>query len=275
MATEEERAKVEAFIKDAASSPAKTERAAQRYAEARGRRDTELQLWHKWNDSGRKPEHLEPLLKSIDPLIKSETKKRLSGLGGSISQHAMTMELRRAATRAIEKYDPTKGKLSTHLVGNFKRVTDFVAANRNARYMPKEDVGKYQLFQNAVNEFKEEHGREPTVGELQQALPKWSLKQIRKMQRGFGSEAFTDMGVDLEHDVDVEDPMAKIRGAMMLMQSKLTPEQIEFGKMHYPGEGEQQMSVSQIAKAMKIPEHRAYRIKKRVEAILSPVVRGT
>lgn len=273
MASKKDIEKVEKFIKDASTSPAKVERATQRYGELRGRRGQELQLWQNWHQSGRQQQHLEPLLKSLDPLIRNETTKRMQGLGGSIASSALKNELRNATVRALETYDPNKGtQLTTHVINNFMRVTDFVAANRNPKYMPREDVERFGAFQNAKTEFQELHGREPTNTELGNQLG-WSQRQIKKMQKGFGSEAFTDMGTELEHDVQHEDPLQRVRGALHLMRSTLTPEQQQFADLHYPEEGEQQRSVSAIAKAMKIPEHKAYRIKKRVEAVLAPIIK--
>jgi len=117
------------------------------------------------------------------------------------------------------------------------------------------------------------HGREPTVHELQQSLG-WRPKQIRKMMRGFGAEAFTDMGTELEHDTQVEDPVQRVRGAILLMRSQLTDEQRRFADLHYPEEGQEQKSVSAIAKHLGMPEHRVYRIKKKVEAKIAPIIRG-
>lgn len=274
MATKEDFDKLEKFIKNAANSPNKVERATQRYGELKGRRGTELDLWHRWNDSGREAQHLEPLLKSIDPLIKSETRSRMKGLGGSISAPALHQELRNAAVKSFESYDPNKGKLSTHVVGNFRRITSFIAQNRNAKYMPKEDVERWGTFNNAATEFREEHGREPTAEELHAKLPGWQLKHVAKMQRGFGSEVFTDMGTDLENDATDASPMQRIRGAVMLMHSELTPEERQFAELHYPEEGVDQLSVQSIAKSMKIPSHKAYRIKKRIESKLAPVIKN-
>lgn len=265
--------KVEKFIKDASTSPAKVERATQRYGELRGRRGQELQLWYDWHQNGRKQEHLEPLLRSLDPLIRAETTKRMQGLGGSIASSALKNQLRNATVRALETYDPKKGtQLTTHVINNFMRVTDFVAANRNPKYMPREDVERFGAFQNAKIEFQELHGREPTHTELANQLG-WSQRQIKKMHKGFGSEAFTDMGTELEHDIQHEDPIQQVRSALHLMRSTMTPEQQQFADLHYPEEGAQQKSVSAIAKAMKIPEHKAYRIKKKVEATLAPIIK--
>jgi hypothetical protein len=264
--------KVEKFIKEASVNPARVQMMNERYGELRGRRGKELELWHTWDSSGRQPTHLEPLLKSLDPLIKSETTRRLSGLGGSISAIALKNELRNATVRSLETFNPDKAQLTTHVINNFKRITDFVAANRNSKYMAREHVDKFQEFNSARTEIAEEQGREPTTQELQNRLG-WSAKQIGRMQKGFGSEVFTDMGTDLENDYQAEDPLQQVRGALHLMRPNLTQVQQQFADLHYPEEGVEQKSVASIARIMKIPEHKAYRIKKRVEGILAPVIR--
>jgi hypothetical protein len=123
--------------------------AAERYAELRGRRDKELELFHAWHNNGRKEEDFLPLLTSIRPMIQSEAKKRLSGLGGSIPRAALESALTNAAAAAIHNYDParlgqtgTPVKLTTHIHNNFQRISDFVGASRNARYLPRSKLDR-------------------------------------------------------------------------------------------------------------------------------------
>lgn len=260
-------AEVEAFIKRAA--PLRTAEQEERYKELRGRRGKEMQLWHAWHEGGRQQEDLKPLLKSVDPLIRSETTKRLTGLGGSIPRSALHNELRNATVRALQSYDPKRGtQLSTHITTNFQRVTDFVAANRNERYMPKEDVESRQPFENAKNELHEELGREPTLAELQARLG-WATKKLKKMRRGFGAEVYTDMGVDFQDDT------AKLRphDAFQLARSKMKPQEVAFAELHFPAEGPG-MSIRQIARTLGVQPAKAYRIKSRVESLIAPIVKG-
>jgi hypothetical protein len=44
--------------------------------------------------------------------------------------------------------------------------------------------------------------------------------------------------------------------------------------MHYPSNGGKQAPIGAIAKAMNLPSHRIYRIKKLVENKLAPLVRS-
>lgn len=268
-ATKEE---VEQFEKDAASYAERQRQ--QRYKQLRGRRGREVAMYDEWERSGRDPTKLTPLLKSLDPMISREAKRRMKGLGGSMPHSALKAELQRGTVRALETYNPTKGtQLHTHIHQNFKRVTDFVAANRNTKYMPKRDVEKYQTFSNAKESFKQEFGRDPTMSELKQLLPAWSMNTLKKLDSGFGSEAFTNMNTGiLEHDPGAQ-PDA-LRNAFLLMKSTMSDEEKRFADMHYPRAGKRQMSVKQIARVMGVPEHKAYRIKERVEKRLAPVVRG-
>lgn len=266
------KAEVEEFEKDAASY---SERARQqRYSQLRGRRGKEVQLYEKWEANGRRPEDLTPLLQSLDPMIEREAKRRMKGLGGSMPMSSVKGELQRGTVRALETFDPTKGtQLHTHITGNFMRVTDFVAANRNPKYMPRRDVEKYQAFNNAKAGFKQEFGRDPTITELKQLLPAWSAPTLKKLDTGFGQEAFTNMGSGtLEHDTGAQPD--QLRSAFLLMKSTMQGDEQRFADMHYPAAGKRQMSVKQIASVMGIPEHKVYRIKERVEKKLAPMVRN-
>lgn len=260
---------LDTFI-DKSAALTRTPEQEKRYAGLRGCRGNELKLWENWHAGGRKHEDLAPLLKSVDTLIRSETKKRIKGLGGSIPAAALHNELRNAAVRAIQTYNPERGsQLSSHITTNFQRVTDFVAANRNEKYMPREDVESFGSYHNAKTELTEELGREPTSAELSLRLPGWSTKKIKKMNRGFGAEAYTDMGVDFAADNNRLHP----RDAIQLVRSKLKPEEYHFADMHFPEEGVSP-GIKSIAKQLGVTPAKAYRIKSRVETLIAPILKG-
>lgn len=267
--------KIDTFIKDAsttagAGATARDQRAKERYDELRSRRGKEMDLWKQWHEGGRNPEHLEPLLQSLDPMIHREATKRIKGLAGSIPYDSLKNELRNATVRAIQTYDPSKKtQLSTHVTNNFQRVSDFIAQNRNALYMSKENIGKYNEFSNARTEFIDLYGREPTALELQQKLPHLSLKRIKELKTGFSPEIHTGMGGELEPDLDTATP----RDAFLLMKGKMSPEERQFAELHLPPDGMRQLTPKEIAKQMNIPQHRVYDLKTRVERIIGPVLK--
>ena len=268
----------EELVKEGASY--RQERSAAQYKELRGRRGQELELWHHWDAQGRKPEHLEPILESMRPIIQREATKRLSGLGGSIPRAALEGSLRLATVRALETYDPTRiaestGKpvqLTTHVFNNFQRITEFVGKHRNERKIPKAKVDRYAELKNAKNAFNNEFGRDPNTNELHSMLPRWKRKEIEELERSFAPTVFTNMGTELENDVG--SASSQHWGAVQLMRSRFNDEEKRFAELHYPPTGRRAMTVEQIARAMNIPVHKAYRLRSRVDSQIAPLVKG-
>lgn len=235
-----------------------------RYNEYRGRRGAEAKLWQSWHTNGRKEEHLEPLLHSMKPLIRSEANKRLQGLGGSIPRGALESELTSAAVKAIKTYDPKQpAALSTWVTQGFRRISDFVGANRNAKYMPSADIKRYERFQNAKAELHDELGREPTTEELHRTLPSWKVNDVKRMQRGVGRELYTDLGDGVTQEVG--STMFTPRDAFQIARPVLSQQEQQFGHLYFPEEGMKRPSIKNIAKTLGIPEHKAYSLKAKVE----------
>lgn len=263
--------KVDEFLKDSA---ARFPKGQKKYDKFRSRRDKEKQLHKEWVAGGKKIDdpRLVELLDSMDPIIQREAKRRIAGVGGRIPIHTMKNELRNHAVTAFSTYDPTKRtQLSTHVHQNFMRVTDFVAANRNTKRMPRDKTDRYQEFQNAKMLFEEEFGRAATLTELQGMFPKWPKKTVQDMERGFGAEVFSGISGRLDGDYAEEDDL---RGAFLMVRGRMTDAEKEFGEKHFPAKGKRRMEVAAIAKAMGIPEHKAYRLKKAVELKMKPLMKN-
>jgi DNA-directed RNA polymerase specialized sigma subunit len=240
------------------------------YQEARGRRGKEVELWKQWDAGGRQEKDLEPLLESLDPLIASKAKQHHSGLGGRVPYSAVKNELLGHAVTAIQRYDPKRGtQLSTFVNTQFRAITDWVAANRNTQYMPKEYVRRYQMFENAKNEFRNNFGRDPSKDEIGSMLPKWSKKEVEKMMTGFRPEVFSG-NAGLKHDTGMEPD--HVRSAVLFMKPAMTDEQRAFADMHYPALGAQ-LDIRTIAQRMGVPEAKVYQIKAKVDQMLAPHLR--
>lgn len=262
---------IDAFIKEAIDFTSPSAESQQRYTEYRGRRAGELDQWHKAKGSGWHEQHIGPLLKSLEPLIQSEVNKRLPGLGGSVSRAALKSELTNSALKSIKSYNPEAGTaLSTHVTGGFPRINDFLNAVRNAKYVPGDDMKRYDRFRNAHAEMHDELGRPPTAEELQSKLP-WKPKAIEKMMKSFGAEAYTDMGDNLSPNDEAA--LMTPRDAFHSVYSQLKPQEQQFGQHYYPPEGETPPSVQNVAKALGIPSHKAYRLRSRLQGLMSPYLK--
>jgi DNA-directed RNA polymerase specialized sigma subunit len=264
---------VDRFLKAAMPSGISDESAA-KYKEYRGRRGAETKLWEKWHASGKETQHLSPLLKSMQPLIRSEADKRMQGLGGSIPRAAIESALTASAVKSFQTFSPERGAaLQTHVVNGFQRVSDFINPRRNSAYMPSADVKKYQALQNVTNELRDQLGRLPTAEELAPHMPGTKVPALKRMMRGFGEELYTDMG-DSVSTGDESVSMWTPRDAFHAVHSELTPLQRQFGSMYFAEAGTKQPGIKSIAKALGVPEHRAYRLKSDVETRMQRYLKG-
>lgn len=260
--------------------------AAERYAEARGRRGKELELWHAWNSSGRKTEHLEPLLKSMQPLINKAVNQRLTGVAGNIPRAGIEPLMQSYAVKAFETYDPTRAgkdgrpvQLSTHIMNSFQRITDTIAKVRNARYLPRGKLDRAGEVMAAQQEFEQTHGRQPTFEELKTQLPAWQAKRgkrtekkLKELVNALAPEVYSGQS---EFSGDVSADVDKYRSAVILVYGQLNPQEQRFADLHYPAAGDTPMTIKQIAKQMGIPEHKVYRLRSKVDNRIAPLVKAT
>jgi len=236
--------------------PVRTPEAAAKYKAYKARGPQEQQMWEVWNTKDRKPKYLKPLIASLDNIIDREARNRAGGTGGSIPFPAMKNEVRKAAIRGIETYDPNKGtKLTTHVRNNLMRVTGFVAANRNASgYTPKSRIDKYQYFQNAQNDLKNQLGRPPTFAELDSATPDMSRNDVKRMLKEVRPEVFSDMGTEFEDGRTLDPAQQKLR----LYRAKLTPAEQRVADVLFSG---QFKSNNAAAKSLKMTPVQLSKIK--------------
>lgn len=238
----------------------------------RDRRKKELDLWHNWNNNGRAQEHLEPLLKSIEPLIVREVDKRLVGTAGNISQVALKQNLRNSAVKSLKNYDPERGaQLSTHIVNGFRRSSDFITANRNIRSISRPESEQYKRFSNVVMDLQSKlDDREPSPEEIRDELG-WKgrvgLKRVTNLQKAFARELHTGTdGVDMSADNSLMP-----HTAFSVVRSGLTPEQQEFGDHYFV---ENPKKIEAVAKTLGVSVHKARRIRAQIEKRLKPILRN-
>ena len=123
------------------------------------KRDNEHVLWNRWNDNGRKPEHLEPLLNAFGSVVNAKVREWKAP---HVNESAMKAELESHMIKAFENYDPNKGaSLRTHMELRLKKAQRFNAKNQNFAYIPEEPARFIGKINRAKEELHEE-GEDPT-----------------------------------------------------------------------------------------------------------------
>jgi len=132
------------------------------------RRDKEHQLWEHWNNNGRKPQHLEPLLNVFAPVVSAKTR---DWKAPRLNESAFKAELHTHMIKAFENYDPSRGaSLRTHIENRIQKAKRYNTKNQNFAYIPEEPARFIGKINRATDELKEEHGRDPTHIEIAQHL---------------------------------------------------------------------------------------------------------
>lgn len=239
-----------------------------RLKELRGRGAKEQVLWQKWHKEGRQSEHLTPLLKSLDPFIRSKARQFATRGEMGIPQASIEAKLRQHAMKGIKTFDPKHGvKLTTHIGNKFLAMSDFVHENRNFAHIPKARSLQFQPFRNAQMELEMELGRDPSVPELQKRLQWPNSKDVSRMKREIKSELFSgDQGA--EHGSS-----SQIRSMIQLMPSLLknTDEKKVFGAL-FPTAGGTP-SVKQVARSTGLSEQRVYQLRARILKRANPYLK--
>jgi DNA-directed RNA polymerase specialized sigma subunit len=146
----------------------------------RERQGKELEMWHTWNNNGRKQEHMRPLLESIRPLIQKHVRQWSSVR--DVPPAAIKAEFTNQAVKAFENFDPNRGvKLSTFVTGQMKQAQRFITTYQNSARIPESRIYSVGTLTNAEQQLSESLGRAPTQLELADKL-QWSAKKVGMLQ---------------------------------------------------------------------------------------------
>lgn len=128
----------------------------------------DLKLWHAWDQGGRTPELLQPLMQRYQPLI---NRKEREWRAPAVAPAAFKAELTKHFIGAAQSFDPERGvAFNTHVQNRIQKAKRFNARHQNVGYIPEGQARNIGPLQQAHNELTEQFGRAPTHEELGQHL---------------------------------------------------------------------------------------------------------
>lgn len=168
------------------------------------KKQAELEMFHTWNNNGRKKKDLDPLLKSFEPMMQGQINRFRRA---EVPISTIEMQHKKALVKALETWDVDKGgSLSTWITTNLRKVTRFVDTHKNMARIP-ENVSKHIGAFNALkSELTDQLGYEPGSQEIHDhlvvnghpRLGKLSFKQIDRLSK----EQRKDL-IDKGHESDL------------------------------------------------------------------------
>ncbi len=102
------------------------------------------------------------MLNAMNPIISSA----LHTYGGPKPSPTLKTRAKVLAADALQGYDPQRGTLKTHMMGQLQRLQRYAAQERASVRIPEAATRQYRTLQTAEEAFKEEKGRTPTYTEL-------------------------------------------------------------------------------------------------------------
>lgn len=132
----------------------------------------------RWQQS-QSPEDTSEILHQLRPTIRSAMTSYAPGMDKQLSIKAATLAL-----DAMRTYDPSKGTdPATHAFHNLKRLSRLGTARTAILPQPEGARMELQRLMDISNSFEDDHGREPSVGELAD-MTGLNTRRIEKLLNG-------------------------------------------------------------------------------------------
>lgn len=209
------------------------------------RSQTDDELYAAWRKS-RAPQDLEALIKALEPLIHAEVNRR----AGTLSRDLLVVQAKKLAVDAVKSFNPSMGvKLSTHVTNQLQKLSRVNYAHQNAARIPEHSMLQFHSVNIATEDFKAEHGREPSGEELADTLG-WSPKKLEQFRTQFGRSELLE-SIDTPGDLFVaatHDPRIDY------VYTTLTPRQQQIFEMTTGYHGAKRLTNPQIMSKLGITQ---------------------
>jgi len=231
------------------------------------RSQRELELWHRWDQGGRKAEELEPLMQSLAPLIHQRSNIYAGKV--NIPPPAVHAEFQIQAINAIRSFDPNRGvQLNTHVTTQMRRGQRFITTYQNIGRIAEPRIYRITEFNAAKATLGDTLQREPSAHELADHM-KWSVSQVSAMESELRREVPSSM---LQAGTEELRP-SKEGELLRLLQYDLSPQEKTVYEYLLGENGKPQLPPGQIAQRMGLSPSKVSRIKADIAAKASRYTR--
>jgi DNA-directed RNA polymerase specialized sigma subunit len=237
-------------------------------------RKREMDMFHQWNNNGRKPEDLEPLLHSFQPLIQNRVNiyKNRVEIPTPIIEHKHN----EAFVKALETFDPSKGaQLHTWVTRNLTQVNRYVGVRQNIARIT-DNVSRHIGSVNAVKaELSEKLGHEPSAQEIHDYIIEIDHPDIKKLSARDISRVIKEQrktNIDKGHD-NLPGRLnlgTKDEEIIHLIGPKLTPEERKVHELVFGLNGEKPHAPGEIAKRLGFHISKVSKLRKRIHNKMLP-----
>lgn len=154
--------------------------------------------WKEWSGSAapglpKPPEANAKILGTLDPLVTSAARTHVGDVNPMIKGRARAMTL-----DAMDGYDPSRGKLSTHVYSHLRGLKRYNARAKQLVSVPERVVLDRMAVERSSTSLADELGREPTEDELadHSGLPARRIRHVRSFPGATWTGRYAEHGED-------------------------------------------------------------------------------
>jgi DNA-directed RNA polymerase specialized sigma subunit len=218
-------------------------------------------LWHAWNDNGRKPEHLKPIMDSIKPILKTEANK---WRGVEIPTSTINAEIRKHALNAIKNYNPDRNVLlGTWVTGNLKKTGRFIKQYQNLGRIPEAQIGRIRTFKQSKSDLTTQLGYEPDTKALADHLG-WPQKRVKQLEKELSREDKPVSGW-LSDPADIMTPKELEAIHILQYDTRMSGEERSVYEFTFGINGKPKLAPGEIAKRTSLHPSKVSRIRNRIK----------
>jgi DNA-directed RNA polymerase specialized sigma subunit len=224
----------------------------------------ELDLWYTWNNGGRKPEHLKPLVESYKPLLQREANKFRSV---EIPTSSLNAELRKQFVNAVKTYDPKKGtQLNTWVQHHIRKGSRFIKTYQNLGKIPEGQISKIREFKAAKEHLFNQNGFEADTQTLADHM-KWPHKRVVQLQTELSRQDKSTSNY-LHDPAEFLNPRELEAVHILQFDSRLSSEERTVYEYTFGMNGKPQLQPGQIASRTSIHPSKVSRIRTKLKKYL-------
>lgn len=221
----------------------------------------ELQMWQQWQQGGKKPEDLRPLVSSLQPLVHNRL-KIFHNRVRDIPPDAIRAEFHDQLINALDTFDPNKGKMTTWINARLMKANRFVNTYQNPARIGEKRIRDIASFQAAEDTLRQRLGRSPTVVEISDyaKIPQNEVTLLRSELRHshpagqFGEKDPTSF------------TMSRTKELLNLLPHDLTTEERAVFEYVHGVAGKPRLGTGEIAQRLNMSAPKVSRIKQAIAA---------
>lgn len=234
------------------------------------KRADELELWKIWKTNGENPKHLDPLLKSLNPLIQ---KRALDAGKGRIEvpSAAIDFEHKKQVVNALRSYDPKHGaSLTTWVTTNLKKASRFIHNTQNLTRITEPLAMKIGTYNAVKADLSDKLGHEPDDHSLHEALVPhgFSMKDIKRLNKEIRKSYISGQGgLDDVQTAIMSSPDNEI---IHLVVPQLSKQELAVHEYTFGLNGKPKLAPGEISKKLKMDNSKVAKLRTSIWKKMEP-----